>query len=275
MRHSPTRFTYATCTTCTGSAASPTAKEYATLGFLFLLSILGVALPPLAQPEAYHQFADQRTLLGIAHGADVLTNLIFVVAGLFGLMRLSRRPNVDAVTRACLAMFFGGMLATAAGSAYYHLAPNTQSLLWDRAPMIVAFAGLLGAFCAQRVSQRAGVMALAGTLALGAASLAQSALSNSVTAYVVLQFGGLLGMALLLVAGARPIATRTRDAFAWAALLGWYALAKALELGDVAIWEATGHFVSGHSLKHIVAGVAALALARSMALRPVTPKFVV
>jgi hypothetical protein len=280
MRTAPTRFSYATCTTCTSAATPPTHKEYAVLAFLFLLALLGVALPPLAQPESYHQFADQRTVFGVAHAADVLTNLIFAAVGLCGLLRVARRPAVDSVTRAALGLFFAGVLATAAGSAYYHLAPDSQTLLWDRAPMVLAFAGLLGAFCAQRVSPRAGVLALAGTLALGAASLVQAATTGSVTAYLVLQVGGLVGMVLMLVAGGRPAgaasdaAAPRRDGFAWGALLGWYALAKLLELGDTVVWDVTGQLVSGHSLKHLAAGVAALVIARSVALRPVTPQFV-
>ena len=260
---------YATCTTCTGYLTPPTNKEYATVAFLFLLALLGVALPPLAQPEAYHHFADQRTVFGIAHAADVLTNLVFVAAGAFGLLRVARRPSVDPTTRGALAVFFLGVLTTAAGSAYYHLAPDSQTLLWDRAPMVAAFAGLLGAFCAQRVSRRAGLMTLAGTLALGAASLLQAATTGNVMAYLVLQVGGLVGMVLMLTVG-----SRVRDSFAWGALLGWYALAKLLELGDTFVWDMTGQLVSGHSLKHLAAGVAALVIARSAALRTVTPQFI-
>jgi hypothetical protein len=280
MPASPTRYTYATCATCTRTSAPPTSKEYAAVAFLFLLALLSIALPPLAQPEAYHQFADQRTFLGIAHAADVLTNLVFLCVGAFGLMRLSVKPNVDSTTRKSLAVFFLGVLATAAGSAYYHWAPDSQSLLWDRGPMVVAFAGLVGAFCAQRISSRAGKAALVATLALGAASLAQAATSGSVTAYAVLQFGGLLGMVLMLAydgyagrASTAPAASM-HDTFAWRTLLCWYALAKLLEMGDTAVWELTSHWVSGHSLKHLAAGVAALAVARAIALRPATPKFV-
>jgi hypothetical protein len=39
----------------------------------------------IAQFANYHAFADQRMLLGIPHGADVLSNLGFAVVGLWGL----------------------------------------------------------------------------------------------------------------------------------------------------------------------------------------------
>jgi hypothetical protein len=46
----------------------------------------------------------------------------------------------------------------------------------------------------------------------------------------------------------------------------FYALAKLFELGDVTIFEATGHIVSGHTLKHLAAALAAWPVIR--ALRP-------
>ena len=48
--------------------------------------------------------------------------------------------------------------------------------------------------------------------------------------------------------------------------LSIFSLAKALEAGDAAVFAATQMWVSGHSLKHVVAAAAALPLV--MALRP-------
>jgi hypothetical protein len=41
-------------------------------------------------------------------------------------------------------------------------------------------------------------------------------------------------------------------------LLVLYAVAKVFELGDEAIFHATGEVVSGHTLKHLVAALAVL-----------------
>ena len=53
------------------------------------------AAPPLTQDPAYHAFADQRGFLGIANFADVASNLLFVVAGLWGLF-VAARPSTSA-----------------------------------------------------------------------------------------------------------------------------------------------------------------------------------
>lgn len=39
----------------------------------------------------------------------------------------------------------------------------------------------------------------------------------------------------------------------WGAVIAWVAVAKAFELADHAVFEATGQWVSGHTLKHLMA----------------------
>src|SRR5262249_22606689 len=71
--------------------------------------------------------------------------------------------------------------------------------------------------------------------------------------YALVQFVPLLIIPILLLCfPARYY--RTADLFA---ILGWYALAKALELADGVIYAANG-IVSGHTLKHLVASLGAL-----------------
>ena len=49
------------------------------------------ALPVITQPVDYHDFADQRAWLGIAHGANVLSNLPFFIVGIAGVATWWRR----------------------------------------------------------------------------------------------------------------------------------------------------------------------------------------
>jgi len=50
----------------------------------------------------------------------------------------------------------------------------------------------------------------------------------------------------------------------------FYVLAKLFELGDVTVFEATGHMVSGHTLKHLAAALAAWPVIRALGSRPCT-----
>jgi hypothetical protein len=234
--------------------------ELVSLGFMAVLSLVGVLAPAVAQPEAYHHFADQRTWWNIPHFADVLSNLVFTLAGVVGLAKLRTsqlRARPDALP---LAVFFAGLVCTGFGSAYYHWAPTTQTLILDRLPMVLAFAGVISAFLTHKVSPRIGRLSLAWALALGAGSMAASALAGNLTPYLALQFGGLL----VILAGLLWVRGRVAGAFPWWSLVGWYALAKVLELGDHAIWELTSNAVSGHTLKHLAAGMAGIVIVRWM-----------
>jgi hypothetical protein len=71
--------------------------------------------------------------------------------------------------------------------------------------------------------------------------------------YAWVQFFPLLVIPLLLLTFPSRY-YRTADLFA---ILGWYVLAKALELGDGVIYSANGA-VSGHTLKHLAASLGAL-----------------
>lgn len=235
----------------------PVSNETYALIIMGTLTAAGLILPHIVQPESYHHFADQRALAGIPHFADVVSNLIFTVAGAAGLARLrALLPSLRAA-RLPLATFFLGLALTGLGSSFYHWAPSTPALFWDRLPMVIAFAGVIGTFLTQRVSERAGLIGLVWSLAMGGAGLAASQLTGNLAMYLTLQFGGLAG----LLAGLFFVKSKT-DPLPWWSLIGWYALAKVLELADSRVWELTSHTVSGHTLKHLAAGMAGVAVVR-------------
>jgi hypothetical protein len=217
-------------------------------------------LPLIRQSQAYHQFADQRGLLGVPNAADVLSNLGFVAAGLLGLWWAGReaRPR-EPVVRAGLFVFFAGILLTGFGSAYYHWEPSDARLVFDRLPMTVAFAGVYGVVLAERVSSRSGRAALILMLIVGPASVLQWVVTGNLALYAVVQFGGMIG--LLVVLASTPAG---KDALPWWYLVGWYIVAKLAEAGDAVIWRATGQIVAGHAIKHLAAATGALAIAMAV-----------
>ena len=52
---------------------------------------------------------------------------------------------------------------------------------------------------------------------------------------------------------------RADDPFPWTWVIAWYALAKAAEEADRAIWSVTGGVIAGHTLKHLLAAAAVAA----------------
>ena len=53
-----------------------------------VIAIIALLLPPIPQPLAYHNFADQRGWLGILNFGDVVSNLPFAIVGVWGLVVL-------------------------------------------------------------------------------------------------------------------------------------------------------------------------------------------
>lgn len=220
---------------------------------LMALAVFGPALP--ASPHQ-HGFADQRTLWGLPCALDVLSNLPFALAGAWGLALLRRMAPgaLDGATRATATLFCAGLLLTAAASTVYHWQPDDAGLLWDRLGMAVAFAGLLGLAAVNRVSALAGWATAATVLAAAPSAVAWWAHTGNLLPWAVVQLGGMLVVLVLAAMPRRPGAL----ALHLGAVIACYGVAKLLELGDHAVYAATGYGVSGHSLKHLFAAAAAL-----------------
>ena len=164
------------------------------------------ALPPVAQDPAYHDFADRRRIWGVPNALNVLSNLPFTVVGALG-VSVAWRGGGPAWERAALLALFGGVGLTGFGSAWYHLAPTTATLFWDRLPMTLAFMALLALTLGERVSERAGPWLLPLCLGAGVGSvvhwqLGERAGAGDLRLYALVQFFPVLAIPLLL--GRRP-----------------------------------------------------------------------
>jgi hypothetical protein len=220
------------------------------------LALLALALfgPEANQPSNYHAFADQRRFFGLPFAMDVLSNAAFLAVGIAGIACLIAYPRraLTNVQRAMSILFVAGLLLTALASAWYHLRPDDANLAIDRSGMAVAFAGLLGLAAAGRVSERAG--AALGLAVLLAAPLAIKywIATDNVFPWGVLQGGG---MGLILWASLLRPRSKALDV-RWSLVILAYAAAKLFELNDDAVYQLSGHLVSGHTLKHLFAALA-------------------
>lgn len=220
-----------------------------------LVAASGLTLNPHGHAHLYahgHPFVDARPLWGIPNAIDVLSNAPIALAGLLGLWALRGRV-LPGATRAALRTFFVGLLLTGFGSALYHWAPDAAGLVADRLGMAVTFAGALALAVAERVGQAPVRPTLWVTFMAAVLSAVLPFTHGNVLPWAVVQFGGVA----ILVWAARQVPAPGAIGVHIGALIAWYALAKALELGDAAVFHATGEWVSGHSLKHLAAAQAA------------------
>jgi hypothetical protein len=253
---------------------TPAAFEVRVLAFLGLgIVALGVifCLPPIPQDQNYHAFADDRTMLGVPNFLNVASNLPFLAVGALGLRTLLRRdavrpdgPILEPIERGPLLVFFTGVLLTGFGSSYYHLDPDNDRLVWDRLPMTVAFMGLFASTIGERIGVRAGTWLLWPLVWLGFASVlnwqaGERRDAGDLRLYGFVQFYPLVTIPLMTYL----FPARYTHAGNVIIALAWYLLAKVLEAGPVdhGIY-GMGQVVSGHTLKHLAAGLGAYWLYR-------------
>jgi len=229
------------------------AKEKRPLVALLGLMVASLAtlplLPPIAQDPSYHQFADQRTLLGIPNFWNVVSNLPFVLVGTMGLWQFGR-------DRASFVLFLGVFL-TGFGSAYYHWNPNNGTLFWDRLPMALTFMAILTVAVEERVNAKTGAILLWPLLALAVFSLLLWRWTDDLRLYGWVQFFPCIALPLLFVA----FPARYSGTSYWLIAAAFYAFAKLFEFYDHAIYSV-GHILSGHTLKHFAAASACFAILR-------------
>jgi hypothetical protein len=249
----------------------------ASLGLLIILTVaVAVAfctIPRFAQPLSYHLFAERRALLSIPNFADVASNLPFAAIGSWGLVFLLRSSPrqesecfLDHREQWPYLFVFIGLLLTAFGSTYYHLAPSNATLVWDRLPMTITFMSLVAALIAERISLRLGLWLLPILMAVGLASVLQWNWSEIRGAGDLRFYAAVQVYAVLVVLLALLFPRRYTHASYLAFVFGFYILAKILEMYDKPIF-AFLHVVSGHTLKHLAAAAAGYFILRMLQKR--------
>lgn len=203
-----------------------------------VLMAVVAALVPVALPDGYHAFADHSAIGGLHPFGDLASNLVFLVAGLFVMSRAQSGPERWLAAALCL---------TAAGSWYYHLHPSDARLLVDRLPMAPAFAAMAGIILFDG-EDRKGMLHTVVLSALFVAAAAYALWSGDQSFWVAAQ----VYVLLLLV-----VATVLRPQMRAAALAAFalYVAGKLCETFDHQILRVSG-FVSGHTIKHLLAGLA-------------------
>ena len=224
---------------------------------LALYGLVRLTFGPLPQDPAYHLLADTRTCLGaIPRAGDVITNLAILAAGLFGLA-LRPRMTIAPEAHPAVNVLITASILTAFGSAYYHWAPANATLVWDRLPMAIVLMSLLALVMADRVHPLFARHAVWPMTALGVASVILWGVSEAmgqgdVLLYLVVRIGTGAAIAFLLI-----LRQPRHSGTMWlvAALVSEVVMTF-FERFDRDAFRLAGGLVSGHNMKHVMAGVA-------------------
>ena len=232
------------------------------VGIFAVLLTTAFLLAPFPVDPNYHNFADRRSIWGIPYFNSVVSNLPFGIAGFMGLWLIfgADGKTIFEIKYHALpyVIFFVAVSAVTIGSSYYHWAPANFPLFWDRVPIAIAFMGLFSGFLADRIDQRVGVFCLMPLLIVLTIvsmlwDLGHIEQGGDLRFYALVQIYPIITLPLLCRLFPKSRYTTTKHMLL---MLGWYVLAKILEVLDRSTYEVLGGVVSGHTLKHLAASMA-------------------
>ena len=227
---------------------------------IYLTIIIGVLIvlnvSPLPQNPDYHNFADQRQMIGISHFWNVISNVPFIVVGFIAVNKLLQGGvlKYPQALFSCYLVFFIAIGTVGMGSAYYHLQPTNETLFWDRLPMTIGFMSFMSIIIGEYISEKVALKLLFPLILIGAASviywhLTEQAGHGDLRPYGLVQFLPMLIIPMiLLMFPARYTHTR----YIWG-MLGTYMIAKVFELCDGDLFNMIGW--GGHAIKHVFAAI--------------------
>lgn len=245
------------------------------LGITLVCAIALIFVPAIAQPPEFHLFADTRKIIGIPNFLDVVSNILFLAACAYGMKLLfdprggRERARFEFGNEViAYTVFFAAAGLTCFGSIWYHLNPGNFTLVWDRLPMALMFASFLTIVISERANRKAALVLLPVFAAIGIYSVwhwyqSELAGAGDLRLYLMVQF--LPFLLVLYMLFFLPSRYSRSNRFAWILLL--YAVAKVAEFFDHEIFDLLQGWLSGHTIKHILAAMAVFAMAEMLRCR--------
>lgn len=263
-----------------------------------LISAFFLFVSPIKQSQSYHNFADKRIFLCSCHAlrsegyflppgttadrsrrqgftipnfGDVISNIVILSGGALGIIILHLKEAEETIDSArrwqleiCLPIFFYATIAISIGSTYYHWNPHDASLVWDRLPMTLAFVSIfcfmLEEYNIPNIQNNGiGQAWLFPLLLIGIFSVLYWKWFDDLRLYALVQFLPLIIIAMLLLC-CEP-KHDGGGSIAQILALTCYGLAKLAEDRDYEIYNWTNNIISGHSLKHCLAGLSSIFIA--------------
>lgn len=223
-------------------------------------------LDPIAQDPGYHLFADNRMFLSVPNFFNISSNAFFVLVGTTACyLLIIRRPlSINNNLYIHYLIFFSGILFIGLASGYYHYSPDNGSLLIDRIFIAITFMTFFSIIVAEYITPKHTFIMMPLLIIIGVASTiywyaTELQGAGDLRWYGLVQFLPLLLIAMILVLYRSP----HNDKFYIGLILIFYMIAKLFEMNDTRIYELTGS-ISGHSVKHILAGTAPAILLYSL-----------
>ena len=183
-------------------------------------------------PPSYHNLADTRKLLNVKNGYNVLSNLAVFAPTLY----LLQKHNLNTKNK-ILAFHISLITLT---STYYHLYPTNARIVWDMLSIATTHAVVLSYFVEEKIAITLYLFSII--------SVIYWSLYNDLRPYILL----LVGIPLYIIL---QIYNDERVKQYIIPLIISAVFARYVEHNDAKIFKITNKTISGHTLKHLSAGI--------------------
>ena len=210
---------------------------------------------PIPQDNSYHQFADQRTLAGLANFWNVISNLPFALIAVWGFSTGGQLHNKDLKVMSCF--IFAGFFLLSFGSGYYHLQPNNINLVYDRLPMSLIFMSFFSWIIYDRIDRAKGFLLFIVLNILGISTVlywiyTEQMGEGDLRWYAMVQFFPILAIPLILWFYKSSF-KHEREIIP---IFAFFGIAKLAESYDAQIYACLADVISGHTMKHALMAAA-------------------
>lgn len=183
-------------------------------------------------PPSYHNLADTRKLLNVKNGYNVISNLAVFAPTLY----LLQKHNLN--TKNKILAFHISLIALT--STYYHLYPTNARIVWDMLSIATTHAVVLSYFVEEKIAITLYLFSII--------SVIYWSLYNDLRPYILL----LVGIPLYIIL---QIYNDERVKQYIIPLIISGVFARYAEYNDSNIFKITNKTISGHTLKHLSAGI--------------------
>ena len=184
-------------------------------------------------PLEYHNFADQRSFLGIPNTMNVISNIAILIPAIY---LLQIRKNKSTISN----LLILHLVLLSVASSYYHWNPSDETIFWDI--LMIAVTIMLVTII---ISDTEYGIILYG---LGIMSILYWRYTGDLRLYILI----LIGVPLYIVFKYHKNSELRNYLIVFVIA---NILLRLTEHNDHLVYQITGNQISGHTLKHVFAGI--------------------
>ena len=185
-------------------------------------------------PKSYHNFVDKRTIFGIPNGMDILSNLFIALPAFY---LISKQKKISFLSF--------NILLLALTSTIYHINPTDNTIFMDMIFVVSLNTVVLSYF----VDKQIGYF----IYLLGILSVFYWKKNNDIRLYELLKIIIPIYVIIIIYKDYNNSNNNVSNYILLIIILS--ILIRYSEFHDKEIYQMTGKLISGHTLKHIIAGI--------------------